>query len=409
MAAVTEVPARSATFREVFGVGEYRALWVAQLVSIAGDQVARLALAVLVFARTGSAALAAVTFAVTAVAMFAGGLLFGWVADRFPRRAVMVTCDVVCTGLVLVMAVPGVPVAVLVGLLFVVTLAVEPFLAARQAVNRAVLGAERFQLGNGITIATYQVAQLAGFAAGGVVVAAVGVRPALLVDAASFAASAVIVRVWVRSRPAAGGRSGPGSRGIWAGLRVVFGSPVARTAMLLMWCAAFAVVPEGVVAPLSASVGGGAEGVGWLLAAMAAGAAVGPLVFNRLVGPARRMRWTGVLAALACAVLVLFWFGPGLAAAAVILAVSGLFTGYIATAGGALFEAVPDGRRGQASGVVGAGMSLGQGVVIVAAGVAAQRVSPGLVVACTGAVGTVAAVWLAVVWRAIHRAGVAAR
>ena len=83
-AAVTQAPARNATFREVFAVGEYRALWFAQLLCIGGDQFARVALAVLIYDRTGSPALAAVTFAVTAVAMAAGGLLLGWTADRYP-------------------------------------------------------------------------------------------------------------------------------------------------------------------------------------------------------------------------------------------------------------------------------------------------------------------------------------
>ena len=201
MTAATQAPDRSATFRDVFAVTEFRTLWLAQLLSIGGDQFARVALAVLVYDRTGSAALAAVTFAVTAGAMLAGGLLLGWTADRFPRRALMITCDVVCTILVLVMTVPGLPVAALIVLLFTATLMVEPFISARSAINRAVLGPQRFALGTGITHATYQVAQLLGAAAGGVVVASAGVRAALLIDAASFAASAVLIRTGVKNHP----------------------------------------------------------------------------------------------------------------------------------------------------------------------------------------------------------------
>ena len=403
MAAITQAPARNVTFREVFAAGEYRALWTAQLLSIGGDQFARVALAVLVYNRTGSAALAAVTFAVTAGGMFAGGLLLGWVADRYPRRTVMITCDVACTVLVLVMTVPGMPLAVLIGLLFVVSLTVEPFLAARSATNRAVLGPERFTLGNGITIATYQVAQLIGYAAGGVIAAAAGVRAALLIDAGSFAASAVIIRVRVRSRPAAGGPARPAKSGIRAGFALVFASPTARVMLGLMWVAAFITAPEGVVAPLSRSLGGGTAGVGWLLAAMAAGATAGPLLFNRLARPAARLRLVAVCAAAGCAVLVLFAASPGIAGAVAVLAASGLCTGYIATAGGALFDVIPDERRGQTGGVVGAGMNLGQGAAIAAAGLAAQQVSPGLVIACSGIAGTAVAGWLAVRWRKIQQ------
>ncbi len=54
--------AATATFRDVFAVGEFRALWAAQLLSVIGDQLARVALTVLVYDRTRSALLAAITF-----------------------------------------------------------------------------------------------------------------------------------------------------------------------------------------------------------------------------------------------------------------------------------------------------------------------------------------------------------
>ena len=139
MAVATRQEPAAATYRAVFAVGEFRALWAAQVISFAGDQFARVALALLVYNRTGSPALAALTWAAGAGAQFAGGLLLGWVADRWPRRAVMIACDLACAGLVAVMIVPGVPLPVLVGLLFAVALAVEPFLAARMATNRAAL------------------------------------------------------------------------------------------------------------------------------------------------------------------------------------------------------------------------------------------------------------------------------
>lgn len=388
-----------ATYRAVFAAGEFRALWAAQVISFAGDQFAKVALALLVYGRTGSPALAAVTFASGTVAEFAGGLLLGWVADRFPRRAVMITCDVACAGLVLAMIIPGVPLAVLVVLLVAVSLATQPFLAARMATNRKALGPGLFPLGNAITIGTYQVAQLAGFAAAGVVAAAAGTRVALLIDAGSFAVSAVIVRLGVTARPAPDDRpSGPGRPHLLAGTRLVFASPGARAALLLMWLAAFFAVPEGVAVPLGRQFGGPAV-VGWLLAATAAGAAAGALGYARLLGGGRAARFAAVSAAGACAALALFAFQPRLAGALAILAGSGLCTGYIATAGGALMNMIPDEHRGKVSGVIGAGMSLGQGVAVVAAGAAAQRFSPALVVAGAGVAGSVAAALLARGWR----------
>lgn len=44
-------------FRAVFGVPEFRAMWFAELLSMVGDQLARVALSVMVFTDTGSSAL----------------------------------------------------------------------------------------------------------------------------------------------------------------------------------------------------------------------------------------------------------------------------------------------------------------------------------------------------------------
>ena len=61
------------TFRDVFAVTEFRALWLAQLLSVIGDQLARVALDDLVYYRTHSALLAAITFVVGIVPAFPRG------------------------------------------------------------------------------------------------------------------------------------------------------------------------------------------------------------------------------------------------------------------------------------------------------------------------------------------------
>ena len=50
-----------ARWRDVFGHAEFRALFLAGVLSVAGDQLARVALSVLVFDRTDSAGLTALT------------------------------------------------------------------------------------------------------------------------------------------------------------------------------------------------------------------------------------------------------------------------------------------------------------------------------------------------------------
>src|ERR1700742_1040759 len=147
MTATIAAQSRRTTFADVLGVRDFRSLWLSQLLSIAGDQFARVALTVLMYARTGSGLLAAITFGVSVLPLAFGSLALGWLADAFPRRTVMLVCDLACAGLVALMVIPGVPLAAQVALLFCVTLASAPFMSARMAISRNALGGGRLELG----------------------------------------------------------------------------------------------------------------------------------------------------------------------------------------------------------------------------------------------------------------------
>jgi len=410
----------------VFAIPEFRALWSAQLTSVAGDQLARVALTVLVYARTASALLAAVTFMLSVVPVFIGGITLAGLADRFERRRVMIACDVFRCALVLVMALPGMPLALLVVLLAVVTLVGAPFTAARAAIYPDLLAGEKYVAGTAITLTTNQFAQVLGFAAGGGLVALLGTRTSLVIDAATFAVSAAIVRCFVRRRPAlaprhaaehgtghgtAHGAGAPAARhaehpaaGFAGAVRMVFTTPAMLLPMLFGWLAAFYNAPEGVAAPLASSLRGGAAAVGAILAAQAFGETAGMLAFGRLVRPTTRLRLMGPLAVATCAVLVFFAVKPPLPAVLAILAVSGAFGAYQIAANAAFVSAVPGARRARSFGLAQGGMSLGQGTVMVMAGAAAQHWAPTTVVAVAGAVGAVCAACVAASWNRSRKA-----
>jgi MFS family permease len=371
---------------------------MAQVLSVAGDQLVRVALTLLVFARTHSALLAAITFALSIVPAFVGGLTLSGLADRLPRRQVMIACDVSRAVLVAIMALPRMPLILMVCIFAVVTTIGAPFTSARAALYPDILPGDLYVLGTAVTITTLQFAQVIGFAAGGAIVGVFGVRTSLLADAATFLVSALITRIFVRARPPAHGtqRVRVLSRSdLTAGLRLVFGNPALRTPMLLGWLVAFYDVPEGVVAPLAQSLGGGDVAAGLILAAGALGASAGAVAFSRLVSPARRLRWMTPLAATACGLLMLFAFHPSLPAALVILTISGIFDCYQLAANAAFVRSTPPAQRAQAFGIAQGGMSLGQGAAMVLAGAAAQHFEPNLVIALSGAVGAVTAIAVA--------------
>lgn len=393
--------ARRTTFAEVFGIAEFRALWLAQVLSVAGDQLARVALTLLVFEQTGSSLLAAITFAASVVPAFVGGFTMAGLADRWPRRRVMMTCDLASAVLIGLMALPAMPIAARVGLLVLVTMISAPFISARAALYPDILAGDRYVIGTAVTLTTIQFAQVLGFALGGAVVAFLGARTALLADAATFVLSAGIVRLWVRARPAARLAPLPGhlatglkrpAAGLAAGLRLVFGSPALLIPMLFGWLAAFYNIPEGVAAPLAHSLGGGAVAVGLILAAGAFGASVGAVLFSRLVRPRQRLRWMGPLAVVSCAVLGLFVFQPPLPWALLVLTLSGLCASYQLPANAAFVQATPTPQRSQAFGIAQGGMSLGQGAAMILAGAAAGQFAPSLVIAVGAAIGAIAAV-----------------
>jgi hypothetical protein len=280
------------TYGDVFRVREFRALWLAQLLSVAGDQLARVALTLLVYRQTNSALLAAITFVMGLLPVFLGGVFLSGLADRLPRRAVMIGCDLARLVLVLAMTLPGVPLAGLVALLFAVSTLSAPFTAARAATYPEILHGESYMVGTAVTLTTIQLAQVVGYGVSGLIVSLFNVRTSLVIDAATFGASAILIRLWVLARPAAGqpeGERRPSAvSGMLAGFRLVFGNPALRTPMLFGWLAALYDSPEGIATPFAKMLGHEAITVGLLLAAPAFGNTVGCLVFGRLVSPQLR-------------------------------------------------------------------------------------------------------------------------
>jgi MFS family permease len=397
-----------ATFRSVFAVGEFRSLWTAQVLSVVGDQLARVAMTVLVYDQTRSAFWAAVTYAVTLVPWLLGGLALSGLADRLPRRGVMIACDLARMVLITVMGLLSLRATatgvlpLLVVLLFAVTLLDSPFKAARSAMLPDILAGDRYVLGVAVSQTALQIGMVAGFALGGVIVTALHTNGALFLDAATFAGSAILVRAGVRARPAAAGTAGPASRlgQMMAGVHLVFGRPVLRTLVLFGWLVTFYVVPMGLAAPVAARLHSGlpaAVATGLVFAAGPFGTMIGAIAFSRFVSPDRRQTWLGPLAVGACAVLVLFAFHPGIAGCLVILAVSGACAAYQLAANSAFVAAVPPERRGQAFGLANGGMQAFQGLWIVLAGALAGHppFSPALVIAVSGGIGTVLAAALA--------------
>lgn len=391
-------PSRT-TFREVFGIAEFRAMWLAELLSVAGDQLARVALSVLVYARTGSAALTGLAFALTLLPSLLGGVLLTGLADRFPRRGVMVALDAVRAVLILLAALPGLPFWTLCVLVGGVSLLNPPFKAAQLALLPQVLDGDRFVVGMGIRSMTGQSAQVLGFAGGGALLLVMDPQVALVLDAGTFAVSALVLRLGVLARPAAVGgqerRSFFGSLG--AGGRAVAGSVSMRSLMLFTWLAGLLPVYEGIAAPYVASAGGGPEAIGLLLAADPVGSVIFAFAYTRWMPAGARTRLIGPLTMLSAVPLAVCFAQPSWVLSVVLFVISGGFgTVALLQATASLTRAVPDGSRAQVLGLSNTGLTTAMGIAPLVGGVLADHLGAQSTVGLFGTAGVACALALSI-------------
>jgi MFS family permease len=412
----TEAPNRPATFREVFAVREFRPLFGTFLLSTAGDELARVALTVLVYQRTSSPLLSAMTFAIGHLPWLLGGPLLSALADRLPRHRVLIAADLVRAALLGLMAIPGTPLPVLLALLFLVSLCAPPFESARSALMADVLEGDRYAVATSLTNITLQLAQVVGFLAAGALVAVLNPSAALLIDGATFAVSALWLAAGLNRRPAPAAEGADGKRSLWQdtgdGLRLIGRSPRLLAIMGVLWIGTmFAYASEGVAAPLVEELGHRTTAIGVLLAANPLGVTIGGLVVARLVAPDRRERLVVPLVVLSLApilaagLVAVFAAPGGLAFALVVglLFVSGLGASWLIPLNVSFVQAVPSAFRGRAFGVAVSGLYGVQAIGALLAGLGAEGVSASGVLALSGGLGLVAVAPALVAYRRTQR------
>lgn len=384
---------QSASYRQVFRVRPYRHLFAANVLSLIGDQLTAVALAFTVFSRSHSSTLAALTFAGSYATWIVGGPLLSVVADRLPRRRVLVLCDLARAALVLAMVLLPVPVAGLVALAFVANLFRPPFQAARASLMPDLLDGDCYPVANGLDNIVAESTQVLGFALGGALVAAVSPQWVLAVDATTFLVSALLITMGVRSAvamtaPAAAAPKGSRFAEVAAGVTVIFRNPLLRSSVLLFWFSCLVYVVEGVVAPLTRQYGGSPRTGGLLLSAMPLGVALGGVLLTRGVPPLLRNRLIVPLALVCCAVVIPVAMHPPLPVLLALLFASGLAGAFSIPLNAVFGRTVPTEYRARAFGVVMSGLCAVQGLAMIGGGVAADWIPPTTVVGATGAVAT---------------------
>lgn len=356
------------------------ALYVATGLSLGGNAIAAIVVPLYVLADTGSPLMAGVAGAAATVPVVIGGAFGGVLVDRIGFRRAAIIADTLSS--VSVLAIPvlaltvGLPLWALLALVFLGGLFDTPGTTAKSSIvpDLAELAGVPLSRPASTMSAISRLATLLGASLAALLVVLIGPLSALLVDAAAFAASALILATLV---PSVRGESAT-RVGYWAdlgeGLRFVAREPVIRGIVLLV--VVTNLIDTAGVTVLKPSFARDVSPDGALLGVMVAlfagGAVVGAMLFERLD---RRVPRRALL--IACFMLAgpTTYLGMGLGLPLplllVLFAVAGLAAGPInPLLSTVLYETVPRELRARVLGTLGTGVSLGMPIGAVLAGIA---------------------------------------
>ncbi len=389
--------------RRAFDQPEVRGLLLAQAFSDIGDQIARVALALLVFGETGSILASALTLAVAYIPGIFGMAFLGSLADRLPRRAVLLWCDVFrafLVALLALLAVPGASLILLLLILLVSEFVAAPFASARtalfgDALHDRDLFSSALMIGRSVNLS----AQVFGFLVGGIVVGWVGPRLALGLDAFTFVISYLLIRLRVKSRGSAdepGTSPGRMVSDLRAGLHDLMADPTRRAMLLFGWISAlYLIAPEAVAVGYSTAQPAWLTGL--LLASVPAGSTVGAILLGRLTLP-RQTELLLPLAALSCLPLFATSIAPPPLIAASMWFVAGIFQAYVITVVATISYLTPPERRGRVIGVAASGFAACTAFSFGIVGWLAEVIGPARAVSLAGAIGLVVVAVAYAVW-----------
>jgi len=193
----SEAEERPRTIRDAFRDNpEWRKLYLARTISLLGDWFNLLTVVYLLGkGETHSAIAFAIVFALKNMPVFLFGPAAGVVADRYNRKRIMIACDLLAMGIVLLFLFSEsvgskLYIYILVALQLSVTAFFEP---SRQSVLPSVCKKEDLLSANALSSASWSIVFTLGSFLGGVVLAFLGWKVAIVIDAATYLISASIL------------------------------------------------------------------------------------------------------------------------------------------------------------------------------------------------------------------------
>ena len=316
-----------AGYRDVLAIRDARALIGASAASQIGDWLYNAALLGYVFSATHSAAWVGAATICRLLPYVLLGPLGGAVADRLPRRTVLLAGDLLRLALMLVMAAvvaANGPVVLVIGLAALASAAGSAERPAALALLPRLVGEARIGPANALLHTVQDLGVVIGPAIGAVLLAVASAPAAFLANAATFSVSALLVSTLRRYKVTAAGSRAAGT-GVLAGLRTARVTPFVLPLFVLVAMVELTYGAQTVQLVIYAdrSLGLGTGGYGLLLAASGAGGLISA-AFNGQLATSRQLTLVVVGAgALACASQLVYAGSDALAVALIVTVAGG--------------------------------------------------------------------------------------
>ncbi|MFD2762573.1 MFS transporter [Micromonospora eburnea] len=385
-------------YRSALRVPEFRAVFAAHTVAMAGAVMANFALTVLVYTRTRSPLLSGIVFTIVLAPHLIGGTFLSALVDRIPARRLLVACNLVSAALAATMAARGMPIAALLVLALALGMVETVFIGARAATLPDVLPGAAYVPGRSLMRMVAQGAQTVGYAISGLLMTTLAPAQVLLLNAGCFVASALILRFGTRKR----GVPGRGSqhsllRDSLSGLGQVIRVPALRDILVLGWAVpALAVVPEALAVPYAASWQASPLAAGLLMSSIPVGTLLGEIVASNALPATWQVRLIYPAVVGLFVPLLIFVARPVIWLAVLALFISGTFSWFHLGQDRRLLDAAPEDLRGRALSIQSAGLMFWQGVGFALAGAAAELLAPSLVIFLAAVIGIAFGLFIAV-------------
>jgi Arabinose efflux permease len=376
------------TYRELFGLPEFGPLFATVSLRGAGSTMVAIALGTLVYVRTGSPLLSALSlFGPSAAQVFGAATLLSF-ADRVRPRITLVGTGTVFAATALVLAIPGLPVWALLLIVFAAGLVNAFGGGVRWGLLNEIVPADGYVLARSLFTMSSGVMQMAGFGLGGFLVATLSARTTLVIAAGLYAGAVLVARLGMSERaPRATGRASIGVT--WRDNRLLWSERRRRYLYLGMW------VPNGLIVGCEALfIPYSTHWSGLLLSASALGMMFGDLLVGRFLGPERRRRLVEPLRLLLAAPYLLFVLPLPIGVATALVVAASVGYGATLLLQERLLAVTPAGLSGHALGLQSSGMLTMQAVGAAVAGGIAELLPIGTTMLCLAIASTLVTVSL---------------